>query len=80
MENKIAWIKSRKKYNFELKKTRSNFYNNKISECDNNPKQLYGILGKLTGENQEKVLPTENDESTTANQMTQFYVEKKDKI
>ena len=75
-ENKKALVEIRNKYNFEIKNTRSMFYKNQLNNSASDPKRLFGTLDKILGRTKKKIIPTRNNERTTAKQMAEFYVNK----
>lgn len=75
-ENKEELSTARNRYNFELKEARSKFYQQKISDCEASSKDLYGVLGKITGRCKEKTIPTNADNKTIAEEMGKYYTEK----
>ena len=73
---RLDYIKIKNNYTTELKKARASFYSAQIQKCKNDPKSLYKILNELTGNKKARITPTNEPEIITAEQMSDFYVEK----
>ena len=72
--------KIKNNYNYELKSARSSFYNKKITDSIKESKNLFDTLSKLSGNKKCKTLPSQGTEKTIAENMTNFYVDKIQKI
>ena len=76
-KNKEELKIARNHYNFEIKQTRTKFYNQKITESLSNSRNLYRVLGNLTGNTKSKSLPNkEEGGKAVAEMMSDFYIDK----
>ena len=75
-----AYKKIKNNYTSKLKEARAKYFSAEIRKSKDDPKSLYKILNRLTGKTKEKVLPTSDPEEVTAENLSEFYLEKVEKI
>ena len=60
-----------------VKKVKSSYYNEKIKQCEDDPRKLYSNLNKLLGrKNADEKLPLASDDFTLANDFKNFFINK----
>ena len=76
IETKKQLRKLRNQYNYQLKITRSKYYERKISETLRDSGKLYKVVNKLAGTTKERKIPTRENKEIVAEKMAGYYVEK----
>ena len=71
---------SRNRYNVELKRARSEFYQKKLFDSKQDSKTLYKTLHKLTGNIKERTQPSFDSEEVISEKMSEYYIQKVSKI
>jgi hypothetical protein len=66
----------RNKYNSELKRTREEFYHQKLTENIADSKELFKVVKKLTGNAKQKVQPVSKHKALVADEMAVYYTKK----
>ena len=71
---------AKKNYNTALKRRRSEYYQEKISSCDRDPRQLFKTMGQLAGNVKTKITPHFGCDAVVTEKMSNFYVQKIDDL
>ena len=71
--DKSAYLNLRNIYNWEQKETRSKFYKNQIENCGRDMKSVYKIINRLTGNEDETILPDKEDDKESADCFADFF-------
>ena len=71
---------SKNEYNKKLRSSRIEFFNRKIKDQLNKPKKLFKTLGHISGTVKKQVIPTFAEKEIVAEKLSEFYIEKIDKI
>ena len=78
-ENEEHYKRLKNRYNFELEKARTNYYNNSISATKDS-KMLFKVINKLTGNYKESTYPTLESDKAAADLLASFFVNKVENI
>ena len=71
-----AYKSSRNLYTAAIGQARINYFSNKIKIFKDDAKNLHNTIKDLSGNKKENTLPSKNEESETAINMSKFYIEK----
>ena len=72
--NKYREIKNQ--YNYTLKKTRIDFYSDKLEKLKHDPKNLHRTLREITGNQQQRTYPSYSSDKEVGEDFSSFYVDK----
>ena len=74
--DKESYDEVKKQYNQAIKMSRINYYRQSLLKDKHDIKRTFKIINKLTGDDFNTTLPTQNDDQTLANDMTTFFANK----
>ncbi|KAJ8039291.1 Helicase with zinc finger domain 2 [Holothuria leucospilota] len=75
-----VYCKQRQIVNWLIEAAKSSFYSNAVADCHGNQKHLFGIVSNLLHKPNDSILPSCHSEQALANQFSDYFVEKIDRI
>ena len=79
-EDRLAFVKERQEVVLMLRQAKQEFYSDIIQQSKHNQKDLFRIIDTLLQRNKDMPLPPHDNPCTLANEFTDFFVGKIDKI